>query len=233
MSLTDWLISYYKFDENAWTTAFDSVGSNDWTLVNWTSRVAGKINTWLSFDWTNDYVNLTNNITYWLWDFSWCIWVKRSETTTRVLLSKWMIAPASAGQDYVSIITYWDWVVWFRLAINGVNLHEAKTTTWYNDNNRHHIVWTRQWWLISIYIDWSHQQTVSYTTYNIDNVANLTLGNFSHLIPSTYYKWLADEIAIYTRSLTESEVTELYNWWAGLQYPFWVWGKKNNIFMYW
>ncbi|MCK5661357.1 MAG: hypothetical protein KAH86_08355, partial [Methanosarcinales archaeon] len=53
-------IAYWKFDENAGTTAFDSsVNSNDGTISGAT-WAAGKVGTALSYDGVNDYVNAGN-----------------------------------------------------------------------------------------------------------------------------------------------------------------------------
>lgn len=65
-SATDGLIAQWKFDETSGTTASDSAGTDNGTLLNfnfsgasgWTT---GKIATALSFDGVNDYVNLDSS----------------------------------------------------------------------------------------------------------------------------------------------------------------------------
>jgi hypothetical protein len=52
------LIMHWKFDEGSGNIAEDSIGGYNGTLINGTSWAAGKINSALSFDGTNDYVNI-------------------------------------------------------------------------------------------------------------------------------------------------------------------------------
>ena len=78
-SFTTWvevnhnLISWWKFDEGSGTTAYDSEGSNNGTLVNGPIWTTGQIDGALSFDGSDDYVALssftvsTNNGTIALW----------------------------------------------------------------------------------------------------------------------------------------------------------------------
>lgn len=67
------LVSWWKFDEGSGSTAHDSAGSNNGTLVNNPTWTTGQIGGALSFDGINDYVSLssftvsTNNGTIALW----------------------------------------------------------------------------------------------------------------------------------------------------------------------
>lgn len=223
MALTDWLINYWKLDETSGTTAFDSVGSSDWT-INWATWTTGKINNGLSLDWTNDRVDFWDTWAINTWDFSWQIWAKFTAAATKVLLSKWPNQATIPQWDYVSIITYNDWKIWFRLS-DWSTLVEPKTTTAFNNGNWHHIVWVRSWTNASLYINWSLIQTLWGAGYNIDNINSLMLGNFSYLNSSLYFWWQVDEIWVWNRALTSTEVTQLYNSWAGLQYPFSSWSR--------
>ncbi|MHC4159547.1 MAG: LamG-like jellyroll fold domain-containing protein, partial [Planctomycetota bacterium] len=54
------LIGWWKFDESSGTTAYDSAGDNDGTLVNGPVWTVGQIDGGLDFDGSNDYVNCGN-----------------------------------------------------------------------------------------------------------------------------------------------------------------------------
>src|SRR3989338_2173060 len=59
--ITSGLIGHWKFDETSGTSASDSSGNNNTgTLTNSPTWTTGKINSALSFDGTDDYVNIGN-----------------------------------------------------------------------------------------------------------------------------------------------------------------------------
>src|SRR3989344_1121080 len=59
--ITSGLVGHWKFDEISGTTAADSSGNNNTgTLTNGPTWATGKINNALSFDGTDDYINLGN-----------------------------------------------------------------------------------------------------------------------------------------------------------------------------
>ncbi|MHC4160308.1 MAG: LamG domain-containing protein, partial [Planctomycetota bacterium] len=76
--LTRDLISFWEFDEGSGATAYDSAGDNDGTVygATWTT---GKFDGALSFDGTDDYVNVSHsnglNPGTW-WSFTVCGWIK-------------------------------------------------------------------------------------------------------------------------------------------------------------
>ena len=53
-------ISYWKFDERSGTTAYDSIGTNDGSLINGPTWVLGQVGSALDFDGVNDYINFGN-----------------------------------------------------------------------------------------------------------------------------------------------------------------------------
>ena len=54
-------IVHWRFDEDQGTTAYDSVGDNDGTLVNGPSWTVGHFLSALEFDGVNDYVRVPDN----------------------------------------------------------------------------------------------------------------------------------------------------------------------------
>jgi len=53
----DGMVSYWRFDEESGTTAYDSVGANDGTLINGPFWTTGQVDGALSFDGVDDYVD--------------------------------------------------------------------------------------------------------------------------------------------------------------------------------
>ena len=230
MALTDWLISYWKFDEGSWTTAFDSVEDNDWSIIGatWTT---GKINNWLSFDWVDDYVDMG--------DFYPVIWsnarscfarIKTTNSTDNKCIMEWGSHNNSERWQIRLDPTE------LRLEVAG----DWATGTTQLDNGIWHYVWvTYDWsWTLSgakLWVDWnieldisSSQSVNTGTNHGIDIWRDPALGN------NLYFDWLIDEVWIWNRALTSSEVSELYNNWDWLQYwqPWFWWDviKRTNIF---
>ena len=82
--ITTGLVSHYKLDEASGTTAVDSTGANNGTLTNNPAWTTGKIGNGLSFDGTNDYVNIANESNFDFErtnSFSASAWVKNNSTT--------------------------------------------------------------------------------------------------------------------------------------------------------
>ena len=55
------MVSYWKLDESSGTTAYDSVDTNDGTLVNGPVWTTGAVDGALSFDGVNDYVEIPHS----------------------------------------------------------------------------------------------------------------------------------------------------------------------------
>src|SRR3989338_8603814 len=75
------LVSHWKLDETTGTIAADSAGTSNGTLTNGPTWVTGKLNNALSFDGTNDYVNLGTRKTTGLNEATLSMWIKPNTTT--------------------------------------------------------------------------------------------------------------------------------------------------------
>jgi hypothetical protein len=75
------LRTWYKFDETSGTTAADSAGTNNATLVNGPTFVAGRVGNAVNLDGTNDQVSMPAGIVNGLNDFTIAAWVKLDTTS--------------------------------------------------------------------------------------------------------------------------------------------------------
>ncbi|MHC4499339.1 MAG: LamG domain-containing protein, partial [Planctomycetota bacterium] len=79
------LVSWWKFDEGSGGTAYDSVGSNDGTVVsgpnepNWTG---GQIGGALSFDGVDDYVDVGDKASLEPGSFTICAWIRPDDVSS-------------------------------------------------------------------------------------------------------------------------------------------------------
>ena len=224
MSLTTWLISYYKFDEWSWTTAFDSVGSNDWTLVSsptWTTT--SKL--WpyaLSFSWWN-HVSLSNLMSFNNNAFSFGCWIRPATINTRWwIFIKWTgqgnrdLAIFQDNQDIrVTIYQQWTPTTFAGVRINGV----LSVNQWFNISLTYDGSGNRSWINLRV-----NNQLHSVTEW-VTSINRYTNNDNARFWADTFWEnwnfnWILDEVWIWNRVLTASEITELYNSWDWLQYPF-------------
>jgi len=73
------LIAWWKFDETAGTTAYDSADGHNGQLMNGPVWTTGKINGGLSFDSVDDYINVADDASLKFTkdsNFTICVWVK-------------------------------------------------------------------------------------------------------------------------------------------------------------
>jgi len=229
MALTDNLVAYYKFDENTGSTAWDSVGSNDGTISGAT-RTTWKINSWLSFDWTNDEVSLWNiSSLFTTNEASLVMWVKLDVATPVNVAQTWFAAfwtdSARSHYPFTDGLAY---IETFRSSrVNSISLSGSiDRTTW-------HMVtitttpWTN-WWKM-----YQNDTLIHQTTWE----ASVSIPTSSFIWKSvsaggdSFIDWVVDEVWLRSRTLSSSEITELYNSWAWLQYPFSTANTTNFFFM--
>lgn len=217
MALIDNIIAYYKAEWNA--------NAEVWTNGTFTSPsyTTWKIWQWFNFT-TSNYVNCGDvyNIEYNL-PFTKSFWHKSTDAGAAVqLLSK---------QD--SVTTFWTWIemnwgkYWCWLYQTSTSIRRQTTST-YNDWNWHHIVITYSGSGagsgVIFYVDWvSVANSSIWGTDTINQtMVNATWFQINWRWNSTNstHTWVMDEIWIWSRVLSWAEITQLYNGWVGLSYPF-------------
>jgi len=217
MALTDNLISYWKLDETSWN-ASDSVWSN--TLTNTSVTYSSwKINNWAVFNWSaklekssTSSLEPTSALTYWFWfkvnNFSvnHGFLVKNHSTTwASPYISYWVRMITTKSMDtFISL--------WGALIEYGVS-----DPIWYSAWTRYFYVFTYDWSYTRTYINWTKREETSRTWSIAYNWWSLNL--WTDLWWDSVQGWV-DEAFIYSRAISSTEVTELYNSWNGLQYPF-------------
>ena len=225
MALTDNLVSYWKLDESSGTAA-DSVGSNTLTN-NSVSFASGKINNGASFNGSSNYFSLSDPS------------ANKLPLTGNATFSFW-VKPAALGNEKDVLSKYSDGKRSFQIWWNADGTMRMQTTsdggtgTRYGDS----VVWSTG---LSVGV-WTHVVFIyTYSTHSVKCYANGTdLGT-----PSGYAGYatgiyngsadfqicgvqgasnliygMVDEVGIWSRALTSTEVTQLYNAGAGMQPSF-------------
>jgi hypothetical protein len=206
------LLAYYTADN----TPNDALGTYNGTLTNGATYGTGIINNGFSLDGVNDYVDFGNNLD--------------NDGTNSVSFSCWVyITSVSSFQSIISKmvsditgykIYYSGGYIYFRISQNNTNAVIKRNDTILSGNTWYHVVVTYDGSKtaagVNIYIDDSlATSTISKDTFtgSSANAGNLTIASTTNPLGG-----IIDELGIWNRELSASEVTELYNSGAGLQY---------------
>jgi hypothetical protein len=195
-------VSYWRLGESSGTSAADSKGSNTGTYTNAPTLVqpgalAGDSNTAVSFDGSNDYVrvptaaslNITSAITIeaWIqvraWDYNWQAIVTKGDSDYR--LHRWM------NSDNLSFDTN-----------GGYDVQGAANV---NDGSWHHVVATWDGSTKYMYVDGVLDTTLAFTGPLANNSYDLAIGENLEMT-GRYWDGLIDEVAVYNRALSATEV---------------------------
>jgi RHS repeat-associated protein len=232
-TLPDNNIAYWKFDESS-GNASSAVGGNTFTNNNSVAFSAGKINNAASFS-GNNFFNIDDASQTGLdfsSDFSVSAWVNFSVLLSNgdnfQLINKWndtVSAPKwsymfnvknNSGTYQLVFATYRGTSGSFTLGDYSEvvkNFPSLTTNTWY------HIVVTKSGTTVTFYINGSLLDSGTLAFSNIaDSNADVRTGRGWGGSTSANAK--VDEVGMWNRALTASEVTQLYNSGSGLQYPF-------------
>ena len=210
---TDWLVAEYLFEDNA----NDETWIYNWIVVwspsynNWKVWKSLKINS--NWDWikvTDFFYKTKDNLTF-------SLWIKRSSTDTEYASSplNWIIWTLEKkiwfrGTDTDFIFTASDW-----------NAH-VYNSVWntLSDNIWYFIVWINNWDEIKMYLDW-----ILIWEENISLLSNVNSNNASWNrnfwiwysgsddYPYSFIWWELDQLRIYDKALTETEIRNLYYEW--------------------
>jgi concanavalin A-like lectin/glucanase superfamily protein/putative esterase len=204
-------VAYWKFDEGSGTTAADSSGNGNVATLNGPTWASGEIGGALNFDGVNDYVSVpdassldnTSALTI-------AFWVKPTilDGSPRGIVSKrtapsiqdaYSVFFSTGNRLFVDIDTSND-----RFSTNTVFL----TNTWY------HVAVTYDGTLalasrVNVYVNGVRDKTAGETSASIPNYgSSLTLGKLGGT--TSYFAGSLDDVRIYNRALTATEVSSLF-----------------------
>ncbi len=225
MALIDNIVSYWKFDETTGTTAVDSAGVNNGTLQAGTTFTAGKLNNCITQNSASSVgidAGTGNSLDFTQYPLSMSSWFKTSYNSTvpngRMMILSVQI-PASPYDRYtlsVDPITGYLYITY-----SNTTNYLLATTTAYNDGLWHLVVGTiSSTGVMRLYIDGILFSSTVTASGTLGTGKKVTIGiNWDISTNNPWYGQI-DELGIWSRALTSTEVTELYNGGAGIQYPF-------------
>jgi hypothetical protein len=218
MALTDDLVSYWKLDESS-GNASDSVGSNTGTNTGVT-YAASKINNGAVFSGSGSDTSYnfgdSTTLRFGTGSFSLAFWLYLNGTPAA---DKSLFNKDPDGTKFFSTIKT-DRTIRIKNLINTTTDYYSSALTadtWY------HVVILRDGNTQKIYLNGTENLTTNGTAVDISaSGSSLTFSKASN----DYFKGGLDETGIWSRALSSTEVTALYNSGNGNQYPF-VSGPAN------
>lgn len=238
-TLSDGLVGYWKMDETSWTgncsttsvTDSSGNGKNGTACPNAAAPSTtnlSKFNNAGSFDGSDDYVSIASPILP-TGDYTYSAWVNVTDNTDELLLgaqdgsgiNEFLIAIGTCG-------TAGTLCVYDKNSLDVYTTRKIATNTWT------HIVVTRKGDKITAYINTVESSLGGSTTGT--NNATLNFGSCALLIGvdadsgctgslGNYYAGKMDDVRIYNRALSSSEVNTLYDWAPG---PLGYWKFDEN-----
>jgi prepilin-type N-terminal cleavage/methylation domain-containing protein len=211
------IVGNWNFDEGSGTVAKDFSGyNNHGTLVNgptWTTDTPqkaagqGQGKYALSFDGVDDYVNCGNNASLNnLTDGSMEVWIKPAQLANGRYI--WSKNDPSGGSSYVMAKIIASNQVYFSLYTGtygwspGISSEALTVNQWY------HIVFVWGSGGMKIYQDGILKNSNSYTSWQV-TTQSLFIGASKSNDPG-YFNGIIDEVRIYSRALTASEIQQHY-----------------------
>lgn len=198
------MVSYWKFDEDFGTTAYDSYDSNHGTIngATWTASQVGGA---LSFD-GNDYVDVGNDANLILPSaLSMGVWIKTTQTgINKRIISKW----GWNGEIARYLLQMGGGEIDFCIH-PGETICVDSTGTVVNDDVWHFIAATWDGSIMKLYIDATLVSSTPRSGTLTSSINGVFIGAESG--GGYYFNGLIDEPAIYDKALTAKEILQHYN----------------------
>ena len=200
-------LGYWPLDATNGTSARDLSGNgNNGVVTGATWNANGRVNSCLSFDGLNNFVQVTNPVEN---DFSLAFWVKTTQTGGG---PQWYNGAGLVDGDYLGVANDFGTALVGRKFGFGVGNPDTTilSTTAINDGAWHHCVATRQQasGSLSVYVDGSLQATGSAGRNSQNASTRLRFGALAS--GGGYFNGSLDEIRIFPRALGSNEVAALY-----------------------
>jgi len=200
------LVLHFAMDDRSGVLCVDrSIKRNNGT-INGASWIAGRRGSALSFDGTDDYVEVTKTSSL--------------SPTSAITVTGWI---NNARNDVIEIIvtgdgvitdTYWSWTIFLRAVASSITARVTVAGTTYNLST---LIGTNTWRFFSLTFDGSTIKFYLDAGTPITQTAVGALGTSDYPIrigaqASTRYQYLGvvDEVRIYNRALSAAEIKRIF-----------------------
>jgi hypothetical protein len=215
------IISHWKFDEGSGTTAYDSAGNNDGTLINGPTWTTGHIDGALSFDGVGDYVETSDDSSLEPQNITVGAWVYRNDVITRdTILQKGSTASVDGRNGYLLRIAKStdgvpDKAQFYIVVDNNNNKISPPSITEIAPNQWYHIAATYDSSNIRMYVNGVEEGTPTGETRPIDYTGGqqqlkIGVAEAGYGSSQDYFDGTMDDVRIYDRALSPEEIQQLY-----------------------
>jgi hypothetical protein len=208
------LVGSWHFNEGVGTAAADSSGeNNNGTLVNGPTWTTGKYGNGLSFNGTSQYISVPtdSNLNLGTKDFAISLWFNAPDQTVAypALISTqggWNAGAFGIRYDNTGqaskVSVHW----------NPLGDPLISSTNTFSNNNWHNVVLIRNGTSLVLYVDNTLQGTAT-ANYALDLAygGTMRMGWGTWDGANGYFKGTLDEVRIYNRSLSPTEISDHYN----------------------
>ena len=200
VDLTEGLVAYYPFNGNA---DDESGNGNDGTANGalLTEDRFGNANSAYNFDGVDNYLNFGNNDSL--------------NITEAISLIAW-IYPRSLEKG--RIISKWGYHSGYELDVVSdeirFNLNQYVQATSSISGMENQWIFVSATWdgnIVKLYINNSLVDSSDYAESLVTSPNNLLIGEMANFAPIGYFNGILDDLRIYNRALSESEIQQLYN----------------------
>lgn len=229
MALSDGLVAAYNLDESS-GDAVDSVGGYNMTNNGTCTYSAGLINNWVNTHSTgNKYLEVTSDL--WLngssqnWTVS--LWIyPNGNISSQAVFANWV----DYGYRVYCYIERYSSACRLVRVRGWIAADVCSKSQSFNNATWYHICGRYNGSTLNLKVNNGTATTLSSTgngsgTGYWDRTSIWALTNGG----TTNFKWLTDCVQFWNRSITDDEVTEVYNSGAGKQYPFST--PNSNFFL--
>lgn len=212
-TLLNGLVSYYKMDETS-GNAIDSVSGYNGTNTNVTQNSTGKINTSYTYNGSSSKTVVSDTNALDLTSAGgFSVWIYPTSASYNYVIDK--CNDSSNTNGYFILLYESNIVLLLCNATTNTSLVSNGTVTL---NAWNHIVCTWGSGNMYIYINGTLDKSSSTSVTPVASTYNLYIG--APISDSGYFSGRIDEIGIWNRLVTSSEVASLYNSGNGYAYPF-------------
>jgi len=196
-TLDQGLVGYWAFDEGGGVTALDfSDNGNAGSLMNAPAWVEGRIRTALAFDGQDDYVQLNGLSTF--ETFTIAAWIKLNDQASTEPSGNNLLFQKDFKNNRILIRPNGYYIEFNSMYGQGATVS--------NVNEWVHIVITREGSVATLYRNAVSTKNWDVGFDSVDFTSGVIGGEGNY-----WFNGLIDEVRIYNRSLSPSEVTELFN----------------------
>lgn len=214
MSLSTDLVAYYKFDNNS-TASVGGVNGTDSNITYTTTNAI--INQGASFNGTTSDIALANSTIFDVNNFTISFWLYSSAFST---MSGMVFEKGQANTQYG--VFFFGGSMFFRTHNGAGTEHDLSATVatlGVSDSTRYFFTIKYDGTNKKIFVNGVEKASTAYTETMKTGQSGESFGKFTSL-SLFYLNGVLDEFGLWSRAISDSEITELYNGGAGTPYPF-------------